>query len=67
MAANLQLGRQLTVREAAAVLNLSIHTLRFWIATRRIGYVRMGRAIRIPMSECQRIVDEGTVPATEKN
>ena len=57
------LRRQLTVREAATALNLSVHTLRFWISTRRIGYVRLGRAIRIPAAECERIINEGTVPA----
>jgi excisionase family DNA binding protein len=65
MAANPHSNRQLTVREAAAALSLSVHTLRFWIATRRIGYVRLGRAIRIPASECERIINEGTVPALE--
>jgi excisionase family DNA binding protein len=66
MRANAQLAHQLTVREAAAALNISVHTVRSWIATRRIGFVRLGRAIRIPITECERIVDEGTVPAAEK-
>jgi excisionase family DNA binding protein len=66
MGPNAQLGRQLTVREAAAALNISMHTVRSWIAMRRIGYVRLGRAIRIPVTECERIIDEGTVPAAEK-
>ena len=36
----------LTVRQAALELNVSVHTIRAWIYNRRIGYVRLGRAIR---------------------
>jgi excisionase family DNA binding protein len=50
-----------TIRQAAKRLNLSTHTLRHWKATGRIGYVRLGRAIRIPESEIARVIREGTV------
>lgn len=66
MAPNSPVGRQFTVREAAATLSLSVHTIRFWISTRRIGYVRLGRAIRIPASECERVINEGSVPPMER-
>ena len=33
----------LTVRQAALELNVSVHTIRAWIYNRRIGYVRLGR------------------------
>jgi excisionase family DNA binding protein len=36
-----------TVQEAAAALGLSVHTIRAWIATRRIAHVRLGRAVRV--------------------
>jgi len=53
----------LTVDEAAAALTLKPKTLRAWIASRRIGYVRIGeRAIRIPAAEIDRLIDEGTIP-----
>ncbi len=52
----------LTVRQAAA-LNLSEACIRAWVLRRKIGFVRLGRAVRIPQNEIQRLVDEGTIPA----
>lgn len=51
-----------TVEQAAAELNLSRATIRAWIAQRRLGHVRLGRAIRIPADEIRRILDAGYVP-----
>ena len=55
--------KPLTVREAAEALNLSQATIRAWLLHRKIGFVRLGRAVRIPDSEIYRILEEGTVPA----
>lgn len=52
-----------TVEQAAADLGLSVHTIRAWIARRKIGHVRLGRAVRIPISEIERLIERGTVPA----
>lgn len=52
-----------TVEQAASELCVSVHTVRAWIARRRLGHVRLGRAIRVPGSEIQRLIDRGTVPA----
>jgi excisionase family DNA binding protein len=49
-------------REAAAELNLSKATIRAWIGQRRLGHVRLGRAIRIPAKEIQRVLEVGYVP-----
>ena len=51
-----------TVEQAAAELNLSEATIRAWIAQRRLGHVRLGRAVRIPAHEIQRILEAGYVP-----
>ena len=53
----------LTVQRAANDLTLSPKTLRAWIARRRIEVVRIGRAVRIPASEVDRIIEAGRVPA----
>jgi excisionase family DNA binding protein len=53
----------LTVRQASEALNLSEHTLRAWIGSRRIGVIRLGRAVRIPHSEIERLLMQGAVPA----
>jgi excisionase family DNA binding protein len=52
-----------TIRQAAADLGLSVHTIRAWIATRRIAHVRLGRAVRVSAAEIERLIDRGTVPA----
>jgi excisionase family DNA binding protein len=52
-----------TIRQAADELNISAHTIRAWVASRRIGHVRLGRAIRVPYGEIQRLLEQGTVPA----
>jgi excisionase family DNA binding protein len=55
--------RPRTVAEAAEELGLSVHTVRAWIANRRLAHIRLGRAIRIPADELRRVIDAGTVPA----
>ncbi len=56
-------GQPRTVAEAAAELNLSRATIRAWVAQRRLGHVRLGRAVRIPADEIQRLLEVGFVPA----
>jgi excisionase family DNA binding protein len=41
-------SRLLKVPEAAAMLALSQKTARQWIGERRIGVIRLGRAVRVP-------------------
>lgn len=52
-----------TVVQAAEELNLSRATIRAWIAQRRLGYIRLGRSVRIPAAEIQRVLEAGFVPA----
>ena len=59
-------SKLLTIGEAALELNMKPKTLRAWISARRISVVRpMEWAIRIPASEIERIVQEGTISALE--
>lgn len=58
--------RPRTVAEAAEELGLSVHTVRAWVAARRIGHLRLGRAIRIPASEIRRVIDKNTIPAIKE-
>ena len=56
-------GGMLTVPQAADRLGLRPSTMRAWIAARRIAFVRLGRAIRIPAREVERLLTDGYVPA----
>ena len=51
------------VQQTAEELGLSVHTVRAWVAQRRIAHVKLGRAIRIPVSEIRRLLEEGLKPA----
>ncbi len=55
-----------TVPEAASEFRLTHHTIRAWIARRKIGVVRLGRAVRIPAAEITRLMEQGSVPAIRK-
>jgi excisionase family DNA binding protein len=59
-------SRPRTVEEAATELNLSRATIRAWIAQRRLGHIRLGRAIRVPADEIRRVLEAGYVPAERK-
>jgi excisionase family DNA binding protein len=56
-------ARLLKVPEAAEMLALSQKTVWQWIGERRIGVIRLGRAVRIPQSEIDRLMEEGATPA----
>lgn len=57
------IAKLLKVPEAAELLALSQKTVWQWIGERRIGVVRLGRAVRIPITEIDRLLQEGTTPA----
>jgi excisionase family DNA binding protein len=52
-----------SVKAAADRLALSVPTLRAWISSRKIGVVRLGRAVRISERELTRLLEAGYVPA----
>jgi excisionase family DNA binding protein len=55
--------RLVSISDAAKELGLAPVTLRSWIAKRRIASVKLGRSIRIPSSELDRLVERGAIPA----
>jgi len=55
----------LTVAEAAHRLGVKEATLRLWIYQRRLGHVKLGRAVRVPESEVDRLIRENLIPARE--
>jgi excisionase family DNA binding protein len=56
-------NEMLTCEQAAARLGLKVATLRAWVARRRVGYSKLGRSVRIPAAEVERLIASGFVPA----
>jgi excisionase family DNA binding protein len=59
-------AKLLKVPEAAELLALSQKTVWQWIAMRKIGVIRLGRAVRVPESEIDRLMSEGATPARRR-
>ena len=55
----------LTVAESAKRLGLKEPTLRLWLSQRRLAYCKLGRAVRIPQEEVERLISENLVPARD--
>ena len=51
--------------EAAEHTGLKVPTWRKWIAERRVTVVRLGRSVRIPIEEIERLLNENVVPRRE--
>jgi excisionase family DNA binding protein len=51
------------VRDAARPLGIEEKTLRVWMASGKIGFVRLGRSVRVPLSEINRVISSGFQPA----
>ncbi len=56
----------LTIEEAARALGLKPVTVRMWASARKIGRVKLGRAVRIPASEIERLIERNLIPATSR-
>jgi excisionase family DNA binding protein len=55
--------RLLKICEFASRLGVTQSCIRRWVLERRVATVKVGRLVRIPESEAQRIVDAGLRPA----
>lgn len=53
----------LTLEQAAERLGMKVVTIRMWAATRRIARCKIGRAVRIPETEIDRIIESSMIPA----
>jgi excisionase family DNA binding protein len=52
----------LRVNEFAAMLNVTPSAVRRWLLERKIASTRIGRLVRIPTSEVERLVESGLRP-----
>ena len=57
-------SRLLTIPEFAAALRVKPSCVRRWVGESKITFVHVGRLVRIPASEVERIISLGMHPAT---
>ena len=55
----------LTAEEAAEFLGVSLRTIRYWVATRRIPYFHLGRFIRFKPGDLTAFLESGRVEPLE--
>ena len=64
---DLKMESLMSVDRWAEKMGIKPSTARAWLLRRKIAYVKVGkRAVRIPLSEAERIFREGYVPAREQ-
>ena len=56
----------LTIPEFAAALRVKPSCVRRWIGESKVTFVHVGRLVRIPASEVERIISAGTHPAANR-
>jgi excisionase family DNA binding protein len=62
-----KLGELLRIDQFAEMLNIRPSTVRAWLLRRRIAKVRISkRAVRIPATEAERLIQEGIVPTRDQ-
>lgn len=54
-----------SVQEFSDALNITVACTRRWILERKIATIKIGRLIRIPASEVDRLVSAGLRPARD--
>jgi excisionase family DNA binding protein len=58
-------GPLLTCAQAGEALGLKEATVRVWIARRKLAFVKLGRAVRVPSEAIEEMIAVNTVPARE--
>lgn len=56
-------GKLLNQQEFGDELGIKVATVRAWVLRRKINAIRVGRAVRIPRTEVERLMKEGFTPA----
>ena len=59
-------ARLLTIPQASERLSLKPATVRFWIWTRKIEHVKVGRSVRLREDTIDNLIQRGTVPARRR-
>jgi excisionase family DNA binding protein len=54
------MSKYITIRETAAWMGVAEVTVRKWVAARKIGSAKFGRAVRVSVEDLQRFISENT-------
>lgn len=57
--------RLLTAEQAAEYLGLATWTVRQWASMGRLPKVKLGRSLRFDISDLEKVIEEGKIPARE--
>jgi excisionase family DNA binding protein len=60
-----KMDKLLNISQFAELLGVTHSCVRRWVLERRVGVVKVGRLVRIPMTEFDRIVAKGTRSARQ--
>jgi excisionase family DNA binding protein len=53
----------LTVQEFADALGVTTSCVRRWLLEGKVAKVKLGKLVRVPAEECERLISEGLRPA----
>jgi excisionase family DNA binding protein len=56
----------MSASDFATTLGVTLSCVRRWIREKRISAVKLGRLVRIPIAEVERILNAGVRPATRR-
>ncbi len=62
-----QTSALLSVQEFAGALNITVSCARCWVLERKVAIVKLGRLIRVPASEVERLVTTGLRPRVPRD
>lgn len=51
-----------TITEASQILSIKPKTLRAWVASRKIGFHKIGGCVRFSEDEIKRLIEESAMP-----
>lgn len=60
-----KIAKLYSVPEFANLLGVTVACVRRWLLERKIGRVKVGRLVRIPADELDRLITEGYRPAKQ--
>lgn len=55
-----------SIKTLSQTLDISVNTIRWWVATGKIPYVKMGKLVRFNVVKIQDFIDANTIKGLDK-